>query len=53
MKDIGQKKHWCRYVFLKWLITLASNNHKIYWLIWGIIAAMVLCGNFSLESLGL
>lgn len=37
------KEHSCKYRFWRWLITLATANKKVYWLLWGMIAVMAIC----------
>ena len=46
-----QKHKNCRYKFLKWLITKAVENKKVYWLLWGILAAMCVAG-INIAELG-
>lgn len=32
----------CKYNFWKWLITFGTTNKKVYWLLWGLIAAVMI-----------
>lgn len=31
-----------KYSFLKWLITFGTTNKKVYWLLWGALAAVMI-----------
>ncbi len=46
------KKHKnCRYLFWRWLITKSLQHRKIYWLLWGILAAICALG-INIAELG-
>lgn len=47
-----EKHENCKYKFWKWLIKFATQNKKIYWLLWGGIGALVVCAyKFGLAGL--
>jgi hypothetical protein len=38
-----EKHENCKYNFWKWLIQYATKNKSIYWLLWGGVAALIVC----------
>lgn len=38
------KEHkYCKWIFAKWLITYATTNKKVYWLLWGGLLVLAIC----------
>lgn len=33
----------CKYSFWKWLVQYATKNQRIYWLLWGLLVALIVC----------
>lgn len=42
----------CKYSFWKWLIKFATQNKKIYWLLWGLVIAVIVAA-FKTGIIGL